>query len=364
MKTLAAVVLFALSCAAAPRIEVGEINGAQFRVAVPENWNGILIMYCHGYQTEPQKFTTEPDALEKGLLGAGIAVARSGYAAGGWAIEEGLIDTQALKRYFVGKYGKPKETYITGHSMGGFLTMAIVERYPSDYDGGLALCGPLAPATMFMTREVFDSRVVFDYFFPGLLPDPTNVPVDFAMSPDIQKKMLTALDANETAAAVIRRIMELRSNRQTAYVLAFWTYILKELESRAGGNPFDNRNTIYQTGADDNAINAGVKRYTADPRAFDYLRAYYTPTGVLTKPLLAIHTTFDELVQLHVANTYSILAATNGSADKFVMRYVPTSGHCNIPAADVIKGLQDLREWSRSGVRPSSGLSPASATAH
>ena len=53
-----------------------------------------------------------------------------------------------------------------------FLTMLMMESFPTVYDAGLALCGPLAPASYFMSRNVFDMRVVFDYFFPGALPSP------------------------------------------------------------------------------------------------------------------------------------------------------------------------------------------------
>jgi hypothetical protein len=38
---------------AAPRTEIGEINGAKFRIDVPENWNGGLVVYCHGYNPAP-----------------------------------------------------------------------------------------------------------------------------------------------------------------------------------------------------------------------------------------------------------------------------------------------------------------------
>ena len=80
------------------------------------------------------------------FIAAGYAVAQSGYAAGGWAIQEAVVDTESLRRYFVRKYGPVKETYVTGHSMGGFLTMMLMETQPSTYDAGLPLCGPLAPA--------------------------------------------------------------------------------------------------------------------------------------------------------------------------------------------------------------------------
>ena len=115
---------------------------------MPESWNGVLIMFCHGYSPVPGRFENpKPNPQLNPLVGQGFAVAQSGYAAGGWAIEEGVQDTQALRRYFGKKYGAAKETYVMGGSMGGFLTMVLLESYPNDYDGGLALCGPLAPAS-------------------------------------------------------------------------------------------------------------------------------------------------------------------------------------------------------------------------
>jgi len=182
MKFLCAFVACATLCLAAPKVEpkveIGEINGAKFRIDIPENWNGSLVMYCHGYSATPGEFKDGklPPVLAV-FTEQGYALAESGYAAGGWAIQEAVEDTEALRRYFVGKYGQPKETFVTGHSMGGFLTMLFMERFPTTYDAGLALCGPLAPTTYFIERGAFDLRVVFDYYFPGALPRPDKVPV-------------------------------------------------------------------------------------------------------------------------------------------------------------------------------------------
>ena len=50
-------VTFSLAIAfAAPRTETGEIDGAKFRIDVPENWNGGLVMYCHGYNPKPVSY--------------------------------------------------------------------------------------------------------------------------------------------------------------------------------------------------------------------------------------------------------------------------------------------------------------------
>jgi len=78
------------------------------------------------------------------------------------AVQEAAADIESLRRYFVAHYGKPKETIVTGHSMGGFLTMMLMEMQPTVYDAGLPLCGPLAAPDWFMARGAFDSQSTTD----------------------------------------------------------------------------------------------------------------------------------------------------------------------------------------------------------
>lgn len=334
------------------KVETGEINSAKFRIDMPANFNGGLVMYCHGYSGVAVGYDNpKPNPFLDVFLNQGYAVAQSGYAAGGWAIQEAVQDTEALRRYFVKKYGAAKETYITGHSMGGFLTMMLVERYPNVYDGGLALCGPLAPTNWFMKRGAFDLRVVFDYYFPGALPSPVKIPVDYKNTPSQTAEIQALLDSKPTQAEEVRRWAGLHNNKDLASGLTFGTYVLKDLEQRGGGNPFDNRSTVYEGVSDYNALNDGVKRYTPDARAAEYLRTYYTPTGRLLRPLLAIHTTYDPVVPAWIPNFYSSLAEQAGNAGLFVQHYVKHDGHCAIRPEEVSSGFAELRQWKESGTR-------------
>lgn len=358
MRLLLSAFLLAAACSAEPGTEKGQINGADFRIDVPENWNGGLVMYCHGYSAVPGDFKDpKPHPVLSVFLQKGYAVAQSGYAAGGWAIQEAVQDTQALLRYFARKYGAPKETYVTGHSMGGFLTMTLLERFPNSYDGGLALCGPLTQAAWFMRHRVFDMRVVFDYYFPGVLPPPDKVPADFAMSKALNEQIQGVLDSRSAPAAALRRFTGIHTNPELAATLVFFTYILKDLQQRGGGNPFDNRNIIYEGTGEDNAVNDGVKRYAADPRAAEYLRTWYTPTGRLLRPMLAIHTTYDPLVPPEVPHQYQTLAETAGSAPLFVQQYVKRDGHCAISPEEIARGFDELRDWKTGRARPPAGAS-------
>ncbi|MCL6506992.1 MAG: hypothetical protein K6T59_08200, partial [Bryobacteraceae bacterium] len=206
-----------------------------------------------------------------------------------------------------------------------------------------------------MSRRVFDLRVVFDYFFPGALPGPVKVPADYVMSPALTEDILKRLEANPEKAAEVRRYSGIRSNKELAGAMVFFTYILKEIQERAGGNPFDNRNVLYEGTSDDNALNDGVSRYEADPRAAEYLRNYYTLTGKLTRPVLAIQTTYDPLIPAWVTNTYTTLAEMNGGAAWFVQQYVKRDGHCAILPAEVGRGFEQLRQWKQAGKRPAAG---------
>ena len=356
MRFLALLVLAAVVCLAQAGPETGQINGAQYRIDMPEKWNGVLLMYCHGYSPTPGRFDNpKTDSTLGAITAQGFAVAQSGYAAGGWAIEEAVRDTEALRRYFAKKHGKPKETYVMGHSMGGFLTMTLIETHPKSYDGGLALCGPLAPASWFMLRRVFDLCVVFNHFFPGALPPPDKVPAEFRQSPELTGRLMKLLESAPEAAAQARRWSGIKTDKELAATAAFFAYILKDLQQRGGGNAFDNRDTIYEGTSDDNALNNGVARYQADEKAAAYVRRYYTPTGRLTRPLLAIHTTYDPLVPPWVTSQYSFLAREAAGAQWFVQQYVQRDGHCQIGADVIGRGFSQLREWKASGKRPPSG---------
>jgi len=344
-------------CSAATKVKLGEINGAKFRIDIPENWNGGLVLYCHGYSVTPATFDSapKPTAPFAPFLTAGYAVAQSGYAGTGWAVQEAIDDTQALRRYFTGKYGKPKEVFITGQSMGGFTTMVLMEKYPTDFDAALSLCGPLAGVMQYKLKTAFDMRVLFDYYFPDVLPAPVHIPRDLQRSKELEAKVLAALQAKPGAAETLRRYGNIKTDAELASLEVLWTYQLMDMEQRSGGNAFDNRNVIYVGVPDNNAVNDGVKRYTADLNAVEYLKTFYAPTGKLLRPMLAIHTTYDPLVPPWVPGTYSVLTENAGNPDKFVLQYVKHDGHCRIELDEIARGFEQLRRWKDTGARPPSG---------
>lgn len=348
MRALLLLLLLPLLATAA--VETGELNGSFYRIDMPEKFNGTLIVYCHGYGGQVKAFNTDPaSGFVAPLVADGFAVAQATYSAMGWAVKEALDDTEALRKLFIRTHGSPKRTFVMGHSMGGIISLAIIEKFPETYNGALPLCGPLGPAIDFMTRRVFGMLVVFDALYPGVLgpldkPGPAN-------SADIK----AAYEKDPVKRDAYRKFAELATDAEVPRVLSFWVNIKNELIVRAGGNPFDNRDHIYQGFPDDAALNRDAKRFTADPRAAEYLRLYYTPHGRPTRPILAIHNLYDELVPAWTPNLYAALVRVNGAEANFVHRWVATPGHCRITPAEIRNGLTDLMTWADSGVRPASG---------
>ena len=340
------------------KTEFGKLQNAAFRIDVPDNWNHGLVVYCHGYDPHPGGVGYDdhkplPPELAV-FVNDGYALIQSGYSAGGWALEQAIPNVEALRKYFIEHYGRPKETFLTGHSLGGLLTVAMIEKNPEAYNAGLDLCGVVGDATSVLTRA-FDHRVMFDYYFPGLLPDPVKIPPDFQITDELTKKVYDRLLAKPQAAATLRKLSGIRNNKDYAWVIVFGTFVLKDIEQRARGNPFDNRNTIYTGTDNDNALNDSVHRYAPNPDALAYLQRYQTLTGHLTRPVLAIHTTYDPLVPQSIPNEYSLRSREAGSGEMFVQQYVKHDGHCAITAAETEKGFQELRKWKEGQPAPKAG---------
>jgi pimeloyl-ACP methyl ester carboxylesterase len=340
------------SPAPAAGVETGDISGARFRIEIPPNWNRGLVLYAHGYEPVWEKRffqDTEPAALVRQVfLSRGFAYAESAYRARGWAVKEAIEDTETLRQHFVRKHGQPAETYIVGHSMGGHITMAIIERYPDAYQGAMPMCGPLGAAVDFFNTGLLDMLVTFEALFPGSIGSPYE-PTE-KTAPNV-----AAAIGRDPARAARYAARFSRPVEQLPAVLAFYHYIMGELKARAGGEPFDNRNRVYVGFGDDLSLNRLVKRYAADPKAREYIRQYATPTGRTQDPILALHTTFDPIVLGSDVTAYELPATLAGSADRFVVRFAEAVGHCQFTPEQTGNAFDALRAWAKDGKRPEPG---------
>ncbi|HYC69702.1 MAG TPA: alpha/beta hydrolase [Opitutaceae bacterium] len=134
--------LAAAAVGAAPRVERGELGGALYAVAVPEQWNGRLLLIAHGFRPLDQPLHAElheakpPHAT---LLADGWIVALTSYRRNGMILRDAIEDLGALREHIVVRHGAPTYTYLMGESMGGAIVTLIAEHFPDHYAGAIAI---------------------------------------------------------------------------------------------------------------------------------------------------------------------------------------------------------------------------------
>ncbi len=341
-------------------VETGNLDNAPYRIDIPANWNHSLVVFYHGYSEGP--YTYHPaehlTSQQQPFFERGYAVIQSAYSQSGWAVAQAFPETEDLRRYFVKKYGQPHDTYAAGGSMGGELVSITMELNPKPYNGGLDLCGSVGPTHLAFEHR-FAMRAAFDYYFPGVMPPLVPVPQDFQDNEAARHRVMQALHSNPAAATALRNLLQMYTDAEVAHDIPYYTYIVADMQRRSGGNPFDNRNTIYTgTGSvtGDYELNDHVARYAASPAAFAYLERHYTPSGHLGKPMLALHTAFDPLVQVQFLPLYYERVQAAGAAQNFVQQYVDSEGHCTFTTQEIGTAFDELVHWTHGGPPPPSGL--------
>jgi pimeloyl-ACP methyl ester carboxylesterase len=347
------------------KIDSGSINGAAYRIVFPENWKGKLVMYAHGYEfmgSPLQSKNPEWISRMKPFTDRGFAVAASDYRNQGLALAQGVEDTEALRLYFVNKYGKPDSTFIVGHSMGGGITLATLENFSKNYDGGFPMC-PLAGRIYLQTRKEFDLIATFNALFPGYIPSlseildknqstkaiPMNVAFGKAM------KIKAEIFAKDSLLAVdIAKRFDLKPE-DLPFALAFGENVLRDIAIKGGGNPYDNTNTLYGGFRDNLLVNQKVERLVATISQ-DKLFAKYDRTGNIDKPTLALHTVYDQLIPAEMAIVrYENLIQEKGKQEYFTVKYTNGQGHCNFTEAQTGQAFDALRNWAKTGVKAKPG---------
>lgn len=141
----------------------GVLGGANYRVEVPAQWNGKLVMYAHGYAgTGATLFVSNP-SIRRYLIQNGYAWAASSYSKNYYDVRAGVEDTNALALEFTKiaaanarTLAAPTRIYITGHSMGGHITAAAIEdeaqitaNHKVRYHGAVPMCGVMGDTELF-----------------------------------------------------------------------------------------------------------------------------------------------------------------------------------------------------------------------
>ncbi len=254
----------------------------------------------------------------------------------------------------------PVRTFVVGVSEGGLVAALAAERRADRFDGAVAACGPVGD---FVAQIDYfgDFRVVFDYYFPGVIPgDPLDVPdsVRAGWTSTYAPAVAAALQADIPATLELLSVTGAPTDPRDllsagATVLgALWydVFALRDARTRLGGQPYDNVGRVYHGSLDDDALNAGTARVAADPAARAGLAGFET-TGVLTIPVATLHTSGDPIVPAAQSERYAEKVAAAGAASMLVSRTVSRYGHCTFQQAELLDAFSSVgRATAAAGV--------------
>lgn len=329
-----------LAGALEPGAHTGTLQGADYRIDVPADWNGDLVMLMHGYQPvgAPRATPMEPAEATSIFLAKGYAVAQSQYASQGWAVGDAIVDNERLRQYFVKDLAKPAHTWIYGFSLGGLETAASIERFPHTYSGALVMCGATVSTPRLIAQGVVEPIVAFDALIPGVLPDlaaPDSPPM---VPPDVFAR---ALQSHPEQAAVLQKRMQ-GTPETPAGSLMLYYMLLREFEHRAGGMPVDNREVVYRGFGDDAAFNRQVHRYAGTPAAMAYARDNVTLTGRIDVPLVMQWNAFDQTIPARFHPVYPDQVRAAGDGKWLTVLDPVGDGHCNFTDAQISTAFDTL----------------------
>jgi pimeloyl-ACP methyl ester carboxylesterase len=341
-------------------------HGALYRVCFPPTWNGDLVVYAHGYVASDRALTIPEDAIggqsaADVVTELGYAFATTSYRANGLVAPDAVEDltelTDTIQRRFT---PDPARTAIVGVSEGGLVATLAVERHPDRFDGALAACGPIGNFRG-QLDYIADFRVVFDYLFPGVLPGTAvDVPqflrdrwasvysaavvVSLAMNPAAARELIAITKAS-VAGDDVQSIAA-----TTVGLLWYNVFGTADARARLGGQPFDNMARVYSGSSNDEALNAGVARFTADSAALAALQNFET-TGALQVPVVTLHTSRDPIVPASQSADYGSKVNAAGAGSQLTQSTVDRFGHCSFEKSEMLSAFTTL--WEKIAKSPS-----------
>jgi hypothetical protein len=323
------------------------------RVCTPEREkvNGGLVVFAHGYVAPDEPlgipdYTIDGIPLSALVTQEGFVYATSSLPRNGLAIQEGIADLESLGAAVRDMCGLPGPILLAGASEGGAITALAVER-SHVFWGGLALCGPIGSFQK-QINHYGDFRVVFDYFFPGVLPgtaidpDPTG---DVRSNWDwYTKQVAIVLQARPAATAQLLRVLRVPYDPNDllsigeAVVGNLWYNVFGTYDAQEtlGGQPFDNRWRFYTGSSNDFLLNLRVKRYSADRLARQTISTLYETSGQIDVPIVTMHTTGDPIVPYWHEPFYRWKTWVSGSGTMHCNLPVFKYGHCTFDATEAM----------------------------
>lgn len=371
----------------------GVHQGAGYRVEVPENWNGMLVMWTHGFRGEGPELTVDSPPIRAYLLEKGYAWAASSYSANYYDVRAGVEDTNALALAFnsiVEQNGRalpaPSKYYITGVSMGGHVAGAAVERETLatannvvEYAGAAPMCGVMGDTALFDYFTAY-GLALFEVAGVGAAQFPVS-PEEAEEKLAIAKQELwfdydtnpTPLGLTSQGEVFFQVLKNLSGGERPIYPLSFGGFqdLLQGFLGTDGTitgitaeRAVDTTDITYRfessigeplTPAEQN-FNATIAQAVAVPGANaqrdDGLRWIPAINGEFDVPVVTVHTLGDLFVPISMQQIYRQRAEAAGSDDLLVQRAVRAPGHCDFSITEFTETFDAMIQWEQQGIVP------------
>ena len=261
---------------------------------------------------------------------------------------QGYDDLLDLLQIFSAQEGASERVYLIGASMGGQIATLLQEDHPELFDATMAVCAPIGDFTSQL--DYFGhGRVLVRVLLPGMIPGPIFDPTPELIAnwpafynQQVRPKVLALHNRSRLNQLVRTANLPVSPTNylQTAEgsVRALLDFVVLEIDDTIetlGGFPFENQLHWYAGSWNDLQLNLQVTRFHAEAVALQEIQQYYDTRGVLSRPLITMHTLLDEVVPYEHEIRYTIktLAAPPSWINRAnipVVRY----GHCNFKLVD------------------------------
>ncbi len=323
-----------------------DANNSYYLIAIPARWNHVLVVHSHG---GPRLGAPKPDSEVPDLkrfsviVKEGFAFAAASYRDGGFiGIATAAEDSENLRKIFSAKFGAPRRTIAHGQSWGGGVTAYLIERYGRTADGKQAYDGAMLTSGLVAGNALgynfrADLRAVYQYYCRNLpLPTEASYPLWQGLpadSPLTRQELQQRIDdctgvktpPGQRTAEQKRNLANITGvihivEKSLVGHMTWATFLFRDVVQKrlGGGNPFTNTGVHYAGSDDDAALNRGVARFAADPRAAAAFAADGKLTGKVTMPVLTMHAINDPTVFVEQDSLYRATLERGGRGGRLV----------------------------------------------